>query len=152
MKIIYFIILTIFIVIGCDNKTEIQKPKRLSFEVFKPSSVPTFDSLSAFSYVQKQLSFGPRNPNSLGHRQAMNYLFEELRKFADTTFIQKFSYPGYDEQLEIGNIIASFNTQAEGRILLCAHWDTRPRAEKDENPSNQLKPILGANDGASGVA
>lgn len=74
-------------------------------------------------------------------------------KFADTVYAQNFTYPGYDgERLYLSNIIASFNPQSKHRILLCAHWDTRPRSEKDENPNNHNKPILGANDGASGVA
>jgi len=52
------------------------------------------------------------------------------------------------------NIIASFNKYPKGnrRILLCAHWDTRPFADKDPDEKNRATPIAGANDGASGVA
>jgi Zn-dependent M28 family amino/carboxypeptidase len=45
-----------------------------------------------------------------------------------------------------------FNAQATERILLCAHWDTRPYADQDPDPQKRTRPILGANDGASGVA
>lgn len=131
-----------------------EKPetKEITFTL-KETSVPEFNEELAFDYINKQISFGPRNPNSTGHQKTREFLFNELKKFADTTFTQNFSYPGYDgERLNLTNIIASFNPESEYRILLCAHWDTRPRAEKDEIPSNREKPIIGANDGASGVA
>lgn len=116
-------------------------------------SMPAFSGTKAFQYLLKQTSFGPRNPNSQGHTQCLNYLAHELRGMADKVQLQEFSHPGYDhEQLRLTNIIASFNPDASARILLCAHWDTRPRAELDENKSRRNQPILGANDGASGVA
>jgi Zn-dependent M28 family amino/carboxypeptidase len=67
--------------------------------------------------------------------------------------LQNFAHVGYGgERLDLTNIVASFNPSASTRLLLCAHWDTRPRAEHDENKSRRKEPMLGANDGASGVA
>ncbi len=145
-----FIILVIFS--SCDRKIEEEKPKEIFFTL-KEKNVPPFDADLTYNYIQKQLSFGPRNPNSQGHSNAKVFFINELKRFADTVYVQNFIYPGYDgERLNLSNIIASFNRQNKYRILLCAHWDTRPRSDKDENPANHAKPILGANDGASGVA
>jgi Zn-dependent M28 family amino/carboxypeptidase len=76
-----------------------------------------------------------------------------LRGLADDVRLQEFVHTGYGgERMPLTNIIASFNPGASTRILLCAHWDTRPRAEHDEDKTRREEPILGANDGASGVA
>jgi len=138
---------------GCGEKDAPQKTNVPQYRIELTTKIPVLDSISVMNYIKRQVDFGPRNPNSFGHRQTMLFLYDELSKFADTTFIQKFSYPGYNnERLELGNIIASFNPSNPNRILFCAHWDTRPRADKDKDPSKQHLPILGANDGASGVA
>ena len=119
----------------------------------QPVTIPAFSGERAFSYLLKQTSFGPRNPNSTGHEECKNYLVSTLRGLADDVRIQEFSIMGYDnENLRLSNIIASFNPAEKTRILLCAHWDTRPRAEHDENIKLRDKPIIGANDAASGVA
>lgn len=114
--------------------------------------IPSFNGDNAFSYVEKQVRFGPRNPNSIGHRLAQQYLVDELRKFADQIIEQRFEYTGYDnEKLQLNNIIARFNPEEKNRIFFAAHWDTRPRAEKEIDELKQKLPILGANDGGSGV-
>jgi hypothetical protein len=129
------------------------KPSEESPTTVTVHSIPAFSGEKAFHHLLKQTSFGPRNPNSQGHAQCLNYLAHELRGLADTVQLQEFSHPGYDrEHLRLTNIIASFKPDASARILLCAHWDTRPRADQEENESKRNQPILGANDGASGVA
>lgn len=136
----------------CEKKVEKPEIRKVEFSLME-QEIPLFNEDLAYNYIVKQISFGPRNPNSDGHKKAKDFFIEELKKFADTVYAQNFTYPGYDgERLHLSNIIASFNPQSKHRILLCAHWDTRPRSEKDENPNNHNKPILGANDGASGVA
>jgi hypothetical protein len=115
---------------------------------------PSFDEVSAFVHLKKQVSFGPRNPGSHGHHQCKKYLINELGKHSN--LVQEESFIHYDSFREISitmyNIIARFSENIEPRILLCAHWDTRPVADQDKNPANRTKPIPGANDGASGVA
>ena len=117
------------------------------------SQVPTFDQFHAFEYLTKQCSFGPRNPGSEGHEECLRYLVEELRQYADDVVKQPFfqAIPVTKKSVTLTNVIASFGRQGQ-RILLCAHWDTRPVADFDPKPENRDKPILGANDGASGVA
>jgi glutaminyl-peptide cyclotransferase len=117
------------------------------------SVIPAFNGKDAFAYLLRQTSFGPRNPGSQGHEGCLGYLNSTLRGLADQVRLQDFVSPGYaGDQLHLTNIIASFRPDLTNRILLCAHWDTRPRAEHDENKSLRDRPIIGANDGASGVA
>jgi Zn-dependent M28 family amino/carboxypeptidase len=114
--------------------------------------IPVFSGERAFRHLVRQTEFGPRNPNSKGHKACLDYLAQTLRGVADEVQVQPFSAEGYAEVLALTNIIAKFNVSAKSRILLCAHWDTRPRADQDTTKSKRNDPIIGANDGASGVA
>jgi len=113
--------------------------------------IPSFNADSAYQFVKKQVNFGPRNPGSEGHKQTEKYLITKLKSLAGarSVFSQHFTADGYEDILQLTNIIAAFNPQSRDRIMLCAHWDTRPRADKDTE--DKEKPILGADDGASGV-
>lgn len=114
---------------------------------------PPFDGTRSFKYLVAQTSYGPRSVNTPGHQSCLEYLEATLRGFADRVTVQQFARTGYrGEVLHLSNVIASFIPQASVRILLCAHWDTRPRADRDPDKSKRGTPILGANDGASGVA
>ncbi len=140
--------ITVFVFFSCGKKVETSQKSSVNTKI----SLPIFDSKNAFSMLTKQTDFGPRNPNSQGHKNCAAFLIAEMKKYADTVVTQNFTYNGYDEQLSLTNIFSSFNPSSSKRILLLAHWDTRPRAEMDKNPANRNKPIIGANDGASGVA
>ena len=113
-----------------------------------------FNGISAFSWLEQQCSFGARNPGSEGYNGCKNFLINNLQEFADTVFIQDFEYTElkHSNTYKLSNIIAQFKTDSEKHILLGAHWDTRPWADQDRNLSNRNTPIIGANDGASGVA
>ena len=106
------------------------------------------------TYLQKQCDFGPRVPGSKGHTQCRDYLVETLNTFADNVSTQPFMFTFSPPLTRVNatNIIANFQPDLGKRILLCAHWDTRPWADMDANSENHTKPILGANDGGSGVA
>ncbi len=116
--------------------------------------IPSFDGRRAYDLLVKQCDFGPRNPGSEGHESAKEFLLEELKRWAPIVSEQKFEYSDEKSKtrINLSNIIASFYPKNKKRALLCAHWDTRPFADKDSNPQNRDKPIIGANDGASGVA
>jgi glutaminyl-peptide cyclotransferase len=118
------------------------------------NSPPKFDGTEAFQYLTAQCQLGPRNPGSEGHQRAKEYLFDQLRRNTDLVKTQEFVYQDTSggKKLELTNIIASFYPDKRERILLCAHWDTRPTADRDPDSSLREKPILGANDGGSGVA
>jgi len=115
--------------------------------------IPTFSGDRAFQFLVAQTRFGPRNPGSQGHAACLAYLTSEMSKSRSDVRLQEFDHVGYEgERFHLANIIVSFPSPGASRILLCAHWDTRPRAENDEDKSKRNDPIVGANDGASGVA
>lgn len=113
--------------------------------------VPEFNADHVYQYITEQVEFGPRVPNSEAHRQAIQYFNDHFRETAGnrSVFVQSFQLEAYGDSLQLYNLIASFNPQHRDRVMLAAHWDSRPRAEEDaENPES---PILGADDGGSGV-
>lgn len=118
----------------------------------KGREVPVFSSDSAYHFVQEQVEMGPRVPNTAAHREALHYVERKLRTYAgkDLVFTQSFTAQGYDEELELANVIAAFNPSSPDRIMLSAHWDSRPRADADTVRTDE--PIVGADDGGSGVA
>lgn len=112
-----------------------------------------FSGTTAFKYVEQQLAFGPRVPNTAGHQKAGDWLLRELRARADTVVVQEIRHrTGKGHALKLRNFFARFRPQATDRILYVAHWDTRPFADKSQNLGQQRLPVPGANDGASGVA
>lgn len=148
MKLLPIAIIISFL-FSCNTKTE--KPVETPVTNNTPQViVPEFIADSAYAFVKAQCDFGPRVPNSKGHIACGDYLIEKMESWADTVIVQKGIVNAYDgTKLNFRNIISSFNPQAKNRVLLFAHWDTRPWADKDEKDKD--KPILGADDGASGV-
>ena len=102
----------------------------------------------------KQCDLGPRYPDSKGHEKMKDFLENFLQPISDTLLImdEKISHPYERKYITLTNYLAQFNLQSKYRIMLMAHWDTREFADKDLNPKNRLLPIIGANDGASGVS
>lgn len=122
------------------NTTE----KQLTFEV------PDFNADSALYYVQKQVDFGPRVPNSLAHQNCAKWLIDYFKNLGFEVREQRGEQKAHDGKiLNFVNIIAKYQAGKKNRILLSAHWDTRPWADEDLERTEQ--PIDGANDGASGV-
>lgn len=113
-----------------------------------------FKGERAYQYLNEQCQFGPRFPGSPGHRALKKYLLDFYSRYTNLVKSQDFLWEDTSEslKLELSNIIVSFYPEKNERVILCAHWDTRPWADKDPDPANRSTPILGANDGASGVA
>ncbi len=117
-----------------------------------PVTSPEFNADSAYQFVANQVNFGPRVPNTKAHKDCGLYLESELKRFGATVFIQEALLKAYNgTMLESRNIIGSYNPEEKKRILLFAHWDSRPYADSDPDRSNHFTPIDGADDGASGV-
>lgn len=114
--------------------------------------VPTFDAEAAHALLRRQVEFGPRVPNTAGHRAQLAWMVDYLRQRADTVETQAFTYNADGKTLQLANVIARFNPESPRRILLLAHWDTRPTADEELDEAKRAQPIDGANDGASGVA
>lgn len=116
-------------------------------------SVPNFDENSAYQFLLDQCDFGPRNPGSEGYNNCKEYLIKTLDSYSDTVFTQPFFINDIDDtQYDLDNIIAQYNINSNSHLLLGAHWDTRPWADSDLNIEKHNQPIIGANDGASGVS
>lgn len=149
------LICTIFAVltIACENETQNDATTDTDTAT-KPAavSVPRFDRDSAMVYVQKQTEFGSRIPNSEAHRQTKEWLSAKLADFGATVIEQDFTADLYTgESYEATNIIGQYNPEHSKRVILAAHWDSRFTADHDPNEENHDEPVMGADDGASGV-
>ena len=152
MKIKYSILVSVAIamLVSCEEEPSSTPP--IDTTPKKTVTVPAFIVDSAFHYVQKQVSFGPRNPNSMGHEQCKEYLADKLRSLGAKVILQDFKAQTYrGDVFNATNIIGQYNPNNRERILLAAHWDTRFIAEQDPDENKKEEPILGADDGASGV-
>ena len=128
------------------------KPDKSS-EGGEPMLATTFDGDRAMTYVQTQMNYGPRIPGSAGWRSTGDWIVAQMRARADTVVVQEWTHTTRDgKPLPMRNILARFNPAATDRVLYVTHWDTRPIADSDPFPANRTKPVMGANDGASGVA
>ena len=118
------------------------------------SNIKIFDGDKAFSYIKEQCDFGPRYPGSQGHKKLTEYLYNHFNNNSDSMMVFKDSinHPVNNQRIEITNFLIQHNIQADIRYLFIAHFDTRDRADKDKNIEKINFPIIGANDGASGVA
>jgi hypothetical protein len=121
----------------------------------RPGSPPGgFPEARAFELLVAQCALGPRNPGSQGHRAGLEYIRRILEKAGGRVTLQSFLHraPGLPAAVELTNIVGKFGPSRGGGLLLGAHWDTRPWAEQDPDPTRRAEPIIGANDGASGTA
>jgi len=142
------IIISSFLIIGCATEPQ-QKTKTVSKPKVK-IEVPIFNADSAYLFVAKQVSFGPRVISSKGWRKCAIWLEKKLKTYTPNVIIQEAAITTYDgKNHTLKNIISSFSPEKNNRVALFAHWDSRHIADHDTE--NQKKPILGANDGGSGV-
>ena len=141
----------LFLICGCAESSREGRPREAI--PARQVEVPQFDANRSYQYLIRQTNFGPRAAGSAGHEQCLQYLSAELRSLADTLELQPFSYSNSRiGTVALTNIVAHFSGGDAKRLLLMAHWDTRPWADADANPNAHELPIAGANDGASGVA
>lgn len=141
------------VLLACNNKTKTEENNTTtqseSVEI-KKIPTPVFNSDSAYSYIQAQVDFGPRVPGTKAHAKCADYVVAKLKSCGFDVIIQQGTIQTFDKkQFNLKNIIASFNPDAQNRILLTSHWDTRPWADADLKDKD--KPFDGANDGGSGV-
>ena len=112
-----------------------------------------FSADSAFSFCQQQCDFGPRTMNSEAHELCGQWVIDKFKSYGLEVSEQPVTLTGFDgTPLKSNNITASYQPEQQQRILICAHWDSRPWADNDPDEANHTKPVLAANDGASGVA
>lgn len=132
-----------------SNKAEVSETEEI--EKVQPVG-PDFNADSAYIYLQEQCDFGPRTMNSTAHDKCEKWIIQKFEQYGCKVTTQKATLNGYDgTPLRSTNIIASYNPEATTRIMFCAHWDCRPWADNDPDSTNWHKPIIAANDAASGV-
>ena len=131
-------------------QSDVKEHKSKTIVTTTPINVPDFKADSAYVYIQSQVNFGSRALGSEGHNKCADYLISKMNRFTDTVIVQRSSVKTYNGKIfPIQNIIGSIQPELNNRILICAHWDTRHVADQDSE--NREKPIIGANDGGSGV-
>lgn len=112
-----------------------------------------FNGDSALAFVKAQCAFGPRTPNSTAIEKCGDYLVQQFRAYGLDITEQRTTLKGWDgTALRCRNIIAAYRPELTERVILAAHYDTRPWADHDPDSSRHRNPVIGANDGASGVA
>ena len=135
----------VLVLIACETKKETKETSAATLP-----SAPKFNGDSAYLFVARQVAFGPRVPGTKAHQEAGDYFIRQLKQYGATVSVQNFEATTWDNQrLKLRNIMASFHPEKAKRILLAAHWDTRPYADKDSLKRDA--PFDGANDGASGT-
>ncbi len=118
----------------------------------KTVAVPVFNADSAYHYIKQQVEFGPRVPGTEAHSACAKYFVDYFNQLGLKVYEQDFKARSFNGKILNGkNIIASINPEDSRRILLSAHWDSRPFADHDIDPEKHYTPIDGANDGGSGV-
>jgi len=146
LKFLFFLFCLVFI-IGCGDKP---KPKRKSKPSFVLVSMPEVNADSVYGFVKKQVDFGPRIPNSVAHENCADWMVQNFNRFGLKVQEQKGIQLAHDgKKLKFRNIIARHAPEKKKRILITAHWDTRPWADQDSERKDE--PIDGANDSGSGV-
>ncbi len=137
---------------GKQQGVKTEQPQKVQSVVEPAVVVPIFDADSAYSFIEAQVGFGPRVPGTTTHRKCADYLVAKLESYGATVVTQDVDLKAYNgDILKACNIIAQFQPGKQQRVMLCAHWDTRPWADSDPDKANHYKPLPGANDGGSGV-
>lgn len=146
----------IFIILGFISFTACRNEGGSSAgrtEKVAPVKVPRFSGDSAMAFLEKQLSFGYRIPGTPEAEACKDWMVDKLESYGANVIEQDFKVSFMDENdIPATNVIAEFNPRNNRRILLCAHWDSRKVADKENDPELMSQPIMGADDGASGVA
>lgn len=138
-----------FLVISCKQ----DKPVPQVIEKKDPITIPPSNADSLYAFIEKQVSFGHRYPSAPGHDKIREWIKSKMTNYGTTVIEQPFKASFYDiKDANAYNIIASVNPNHNKRILLAAHYDSRIVAEKDPDETRKKDPILGADDGASGVS
>lgn len=146
-------LLSLSLIWGCKENRK-GAEANLEEETFVPAvRVPKFSRDSAYTFVARQLDFGPRVLNSTGHDVCKNWLIQQFESYGAAVIQQDFTAKVYTgASLPATNIIAQYNPKQTKRIVLAAHWDSRHISDSPLNKGNKTQPVMGADDGASGVA
>ena len=148
------LLLTLSLLMGCSAKgaTSSAEDKQGQPDSIADTASVAFNADSAYLFIKSQCDFGARVPGTKAHSDCARWLSSKLAQYCDTMIVQRANLTTFDGvKVDIQNLIGIFNPKAERRLLLFAHWDSRPWADQDPDESKHKEPVMGANDGASGV-
>lgn len=158
MKITSFMGIALMLLVSCaakkagDSSVEVSDSINAGAETTSKISRPEFSADSAYSYVDRLMAFGPRVPNTAAHQKSGDWLVKQLKGFGWEVTEQRADLKTFDgTKLKARNIFAQINPDHAERLLLVAHWDSRPWADQDPDLEKRKEPVPGANDGASGI-
>lgn len=153
MTLLYIVLATLMTACGGTVNTTATDTGADTTATVATAANAAFDGNAALELARQQCAFGPRVPGTPQHAKCADWLTATLQAACDTVIVQQAQVKtGQGNMIGIKNIIGTINPDASERLLLLAHWDTRPWADNDPDPANHSKPVMGANDGASGVA
>lgn len=151
MTLLYIVLAALMTTCGSTSSSETSSESTTDTTTATINRSP-FDGDGAYALASQQCDFGPRVPGTSAHSKCAEWLVATLKASCDTVMVQTGTVQtAKSGSLAIKNIIGIFNPDASQRLLLLAHWDTRPWADNDPDPANHNKPVMGANDGSSGV-
>lgn len=146
MKHLFHAFLIILVLAACKQSKPVATDEELQM------AGPVFNADSALAFCAAQCAFGPRTMNSDAHEQCAQWIIQRFEQYGCKVTTQRADLKGWDGKvLHSTNIIAQINPEAQQRIIICAHWDSRPWADNDPDSANWHKPVMAANDAASGV-
>lgn len=129
-----------------DNGGGTVTPPQESFKAV----APPVNADSMYADIERQLAFGPRVPGTPAHAQCADWMAAKFKEYGAVVTVQSATAVNAGKNVPVKNIIASYNPSNQRRVIVSAHWDSRPRADKDgKNPGAA---VPAANDGGSGVA
>ncbi len=150
---VLYLVMVVSLLISCKSDVPSGAADDSENIVVPNVTIPAFNRDSAYQFVATQVNFGPRNLGSEGHEACKNWIINKLKSYNVDVSEQNFKAPLHTgEVFDATNIVGKINPSIQKRILIAAHWDTRYIADQDEDSEMQNKPILGADDGGSGVA
>lgn len=145
MKRAYILLFAAVLLAACGNGNKNQTTEEVAVG-------PEFSADSAFAFCQQQCDFGPRTMNSEAHELCGQWIVGKFQSYGIKVTEQRATLKGFDgTPLQGNNIIAQYQPDLKQRIMICAHWDSRPWADNDPDEANRTQPVMAANDGASGV-
>ena len=152
MTLLYIMIAALMTACGSTGATTDGNTAADSATTAATTARSQFDAAGAMALTRQQCDFGPRVPGTTAHAKCADWLVTALQASCDTVLVQTATVQSARSgKVGIKNIVGVINPQASQRLLLLAHWDTRPWADNDPDEANHSKPVMGANDGASGV-
>lgn len=150
LKGVFIVLISVFFLASCKFSNK-ESENKSSTESINTLTKPDFSADSAYKFIEEQLAFGPRVPGTPAQQKCAAYFEQKLRSYGASVILQKTNVVVYTgKSVPCINIIGSFNPEIKRRLLICAHWDSRPFA--DQGDSAVGNPILAADDGASGAA